>query len=305
MELLRDFHMPSFTRLIWVSSRAKELWSPRLKRASKAFLVLERLSVVQGLRKVFATYFHPEDFPDEAKEFARFGLMILPLRLARSCNGFSHCHLPLDSTKPWTYWCVVARCLGDAQLFSDAIAQGDHLTAGELLGYPECCRKHFHKVWTQGYIDPVWQAADNAVEEAAELIDRKERFLHIRAYPEVNPVLRYIGVRLVPHIPHSFTCEASKEMAKQWMVLGDAEGLGEDLSLAIQILSWPMEWSVLHGIIEVRTPVFKVSVAGAPTPVKWTIRLEGSTYPAEGAQGLFFPYTTRRLHCSTDRRSRV
>lgn len=56
------------------------------------------------------------------------------------------------------------------------------------------------------------------------------------------------------------------------------------------ILSWPVSWSTLHGIAEIKTPVCKIICNTDATATKYTLRLRGTRYPEEGAQGLGFPF---------------
>jgi len=55
-------------------------------------------------------------------------------------------------------------------------------------------------------------------------------------------------------------------------------------------LSWSAEWSGLHGIAEIKTPVLKVITNTDATARKGILRWNGSTFPAEGANGSTFPY---------------
>jgi hypothetical protein len=56
------------------------------------------------------------------------------------------------------------------------------------------------------------------------------------------------------------------------------------------MLRWPVEWSALHGIAEIKTPVVKISTRTDATPQKYTVRYLGDRYPEIGVQGLTFPY---------------
>jgi hypothetical protein len=56
------------------------------------------------------------------------------------------------------------------------------------------------------------------------------------------------------------------------------------------ILSWPAEWSALHGIAELKTPILKMTTRAEATAWKDVVRWNGSRYPDEGARGVNFPY---------------
>jgi hypothetical protein len=62
----------------------------------------------------------------------------------------------------------------------------------------------------------------------------------------------------------------------------------------LEILSWPVEWSALHGIAEIKTPVLKVCTRTDATPSKYVVRRQGDAYPEEGAKGLTFAYRLPR-----------
>jgi len=88
-------------------------------------------------------------------------------------------------------------------------------------------------------------------------------------------------------------------MACGWIIerfveVGRAAGYEQEMDWLLEILSWPVEWSALHGIAEVKTPVLKVSTRTDATPGKYVVRRQGDAYPAEGAQGLAFPYRMPR-----------
>jgi hypothetical protein len=63
-----------------------------------------------------------------------------------------------------------------------------------------------------------------------------------------------------------------------------------------EILSWPVEWSALHGIAEIKTPILKVSTYTDSTAKKHIVRFNGIRYPSEGIVGLRFPYKIPRNH---------
>ena len=77
---------------------------------------------------------------------------------------------------------------------------------------------------------------------------------------QANILWRWMGPRAVPHLPCSFDCRASVEFANT------ADGPWPRARITArrwtwleEILSWPVSWSALHGIAEVKTPVLKAS----------------------------------------------
>ena len=127
-----------------------------------------------------------------------------------------------------------------------------------------------------------------AINEKSDLNAAAE--LYVTGKYAANVLLSQIGIRAVPHWPCGFQCEATNSFAEQ--LDSPSSVLQEPPTAAIirEILSWPAEWSALHGIAEVKTPVLKICGAvkytASPLSVKWV----GTNYPKEGARGLGFPY---------------
>ena len=145
-----------------------------------------------------------------------------------------------------------------------------------MLGYPDCCREFFEDVWVrQKHIDTTWQMHRNT----------KTR----RTLTGPNILLRWLGIRSVPHLPCSFDCEASDQFGAHLRGVGMHHGFEEEMRWLEDILHWPVEWSALHGIAEIKTPVLKISTRTDATADKLVIQREGKA-PPEGARGERFPY---------------
>jgi 2-polyprenyl-3-methyl-5-hydroxy-6-metoxy-1,4-benzoquinol methylase len=105
-----------------------------------------------------------------------------------------------------------------------------------------------------------------------------------------NILLRWLGVRAVFHLPCRFDCEATQQLADNLANVARNAGFDEELAWLSEMLRWPVEWSALHGIAEIKTPVVKISTRTDATPQKYTVRYLGDRYPEIGVQGLTFPY---------------
>ena len=82
------------------------------------------------------------------------------------------------------------------------------------------------------------------------------------------------------------------------MALGRELGFGAEIEWLGEILGWPLEWSALHGIAEIKTPVLRASARTDATPRKYVVRWEGESYPEGGASGLRFPSLGRAVQNS-------
>ena len=73
------------------------------------------------------------------------------------------------------------------------------------------------------------------------------------------------------------------------MILLDAEA--QDTIRAV--LSWPVEWSALHGIGQLLTPIARTCMATDSVLEKYTVRLRSATVPDEMPSGTIWPYRQR------------
>ena len=283
-----DFVLPDFTRRSWVSKRAQDEWEPRFQRITRAWQQMEWLAVAAGLRACAIAIVTPDSFIEQAGEWAKHGLSGMPVEIqGMSSSSYSSTSVSTALGKPFVYRVVVGTPQS-VTAFKNAWDNDDHGEIGRLLGYPSCCHQFFFDVWVEdGLIDTTWPmaVADNA-------IDEDTRCLEVSGASEANILWRWMGLRAVPHLPCSFNCQPTIALGQQFIQLGREAGYEQEMEWLLEILSWPMQWSALHGIAEVKTPLIKVSTRTDATAEEYVVRRLGSGYPDEGARGLGFPYQT-------------
>jgi 2-polyprenyl-3-methyl-5-hydroxy-6-metoxy-1,4-benzoquinol methylase len=279
------FVLPDFTRLMWVSDRAREVWAPRLQRITRAWLEIEWRAVVAGLRRCAITSVSPDGLVSDAARWLDHGLAALPLEMQGAGTSYANTAVALEAGRPFAFRTVIGR-LDDLQAFRAAWKSSDETTLGLLLGYPSCCTTFFRRVWVEdAMVDTTWPMAS-----ASAAVTNGTRTVAVAGPPEANILWRWMGVRAVPHLPCRFDCQATVDLARQFLAVGREAGYREEMDWLVEILGWPIEWSALHGIAEVRTPILKVSTRTDATPVTYVVRRPADAYPAEGARGLGFPY---------------
>lgn len=259
-----DFTLPDFTRVAWVSPEAQKVWSERLQRIHGACSEVEWRSVTQGVR---ACALLPGEY---AGRWADHGLDARPV----GENG-----APL----------VVGRA-GDVAAFQLSWDLSDTAMMGRLLGQPACCLGFQHRVWTElGLEDTTWPMALAGSTPSAD-----GALLEMTGPPQTNLLWRCLGVRPVPHLPCGPACAHTIALAGQYAEIGRRAGFAAEMSWMTEILSWPVEWSSLHGIAEIRTPILKISTRTDPLARTYVVRRHGDRYPDQGASALRFPYRQAR-----------
>jgi hypothetical protein len=267
------FVLPDFTRHSWVGERARTTWEPRIERICQAWADVEWLSVFDGVRRCALVGLSEEGISRAVPEW--------------SARHLSASSLPLTDlpAHPGLTFIVVGG-LADVNQARDAWAAHDDDALGQLLGYPDCCRRFFHDVWVgRRSVDTTWAMAANTIAPQGSVVTLDS------IEPQLANILwRWTGVRAVPHLPCQFVCPATISLGERLLDVAARAGYGEEAGWIREVLSWPVEWSGLHGIAEIKTPVLKISARTDATAQKYTVRWSGTGYPDEGATGLRFPY---------------
>lgn len=279
--------LPDFTRISWVSDEARTTWEPRISRIGVAWAAMEWRSVLAGVRRCGLASVAAERLIEAAGEWAANELAMLPVAMSATAQSYASTMSTPRTGEPFEYRVAVGR-LEDVTALKRAMDGGDDRAIGDLLGYPACCRKFFRNTWVNSaMVDTTWPMA-----AASGSLSNDGRMIEIPAETpfQANILWRWMGVRAVPSLPCSFDCPATVEFADKLMAVGREEGFDTEMDWLEEILQWPVEWSALHGIAEIKTPILKVSTRTDATAHKFVVRKLGSTVPAEAATGLAFPF---------------
>ncbi|HKX45196.1 MAG TPA: hypothetical protein VJP77_00630 [Planctomycetota bacterium] len=283
-----DIALPEFLRTTWVSDAARAAWEPKIRRCAETWQRLEWLAAVEGIRPCAVVTVTAEQLVERG-DVGRRGFVHLPLECLGGAGG-------AVLGGELRYRAVVAT-LENAHRFRVAFEEGDDVTLGDLLGCPPCCRESFRSAWVDlGLQDPTWPIAQRSTsphapeDRDAPGSSTPARTLDIQGPPFGNILWRWIGLRLVPHLPCRADCGSTAEIGSAIAELAGREGLGAEHDCLLEMLQWPVEWSALHGIAEIRTPILKFVVPTDGTKNKYTVRWQGTRRPAESGRGLDFPY---------------
>jgi hypothetical protein len=271
-----DFELPDFLRLAWVTDRARDVWADRFQRVVRAWVEIESLSPLFQIRDCALVRVSGRDYERLQQRLEPYGFKATPISPDQPTNASD-----LRSLQ------VILGAPQHISRLQESLLAEDHSEIGRLLGYPVCCRTMFDQ-WCsrEKLFDPTWlMAADTAD------IRHENGLVEIEA-GAANMLMRWIGIRPIAHLPCNCRCEPSLQLAKRFFEVGVELGFQTEMDWLQQVLSWPMEWSGLHGIAEIKTPVLKICTRTDATAEKLIVRWKGAGYPEEGAQGVAFPYRT-------------
>jgi hypothetical protein len=212
---------------------------------------------------------------------AASGVIVVPLGQTPRAQGYQSASRPLETGEPWDYRCAITRP-EHAAAWADAWGRSDNDAIGRLLGYPDCCRAFFERVWVgERWMDTTYPMSETSPARVG-----------------INPLWRWHGVRSVSHLPCAFDCRPSIDLGERALD-GMAAKWPEEAAWMREILSWPVKWTALHGIAEITTPIHRASVPTDATDNLLEVRYLGTGYPAEGVRGVAFPHQTSAALVST------
>lgn len=235
--------LPDFTRWQWASVAERAWWQPLFTEATNAFVELERLAVVRGIRRGAYQYVALNDVQRMSTWAAEHGLVMVPITAASTGSGYSSS----GSTGPQNAIRVV---YVKPEHCSD-VFPFDNQNTGKILGYPSCCRTAFDATWGQHHVDSTYEQLTPG---------------HFSV--EASTMLRFMGIRFVPHMPCHFACEESIKSGLAFEQLGKDSGFIEQMRLIREVQNWPMTWNRLFGIAVTETPALKITTRSDWTPTK-------------------------------------
>jgi hypothetical protein len=239
------------THISWTSGAEKEYWEDRIRKAARVWRHIEIASVVDHYRAAALVDCDTNEMLHIPSVLAKSDLCVVPVA---ATNRHSSYHAKLSNwnpKQPLAYKCIVAR----AQIASEFVIawnRVDHDGIGEILGFPMCCRQAFKQFWTeQGNIDCTWSMA---LRSATRL---EATSVAVAGYDETNVLLRWLGLRAVPHLPCSFNCELSAMMGRDLLMIGEKLGYRPEVATLKELLSWPVRWCACQGIGTVTLPALR------------------------------------------------
>jgi len=284
------FKLPNFTRVTWVSDTAKSIWEPRLQRVAEICLDIQWLAILSGLRRCSLALAPPWYLATRSEKWSRLGLDALPVGMELSASSNFLASPASEKANGFALQVVVGR-KQDVEEFKAFLDMDDQQAMGASLGLPSCCTRFDQERQRQGLLDTIWHMSVASVPSYSGGLE-----IEVAGPNVTNIFWQPVGICAVPHLPCRADCASSVQLGKDLIDIGKDAGYADEMSWLSETLSWPVEWSALHGIAEVKTPVLKISTRTDATARKYTVRRKGAPYPLEGAQGLKFPY--RMTHVS-------
>ena len=275
--------LPVFSRLSWAGGAARAAWEPRLLEVAERWIELVIAVTRAGAPPVLPVAAGADVSHKLRAAAARKGLAVAAAPPVPGVRPLPWHARPRRSTRAAPKPLVVGR--PDAVRALGEAARGDDVEGvRRLLDVPACCARGIQEGWT----DPWWPLA---VRSAAALgTPAKGHRIDLPEGTSRQLVLRALHLPAVWFEPCTLVCPAAAERAGR---LREAMLPGE-LACVDAVAGWSVAWSGLHGIAELKTPVFKRIEPTDPTAENLVVRLRGRDVPEGAARGVRFPYVQRR-----------
>jgi len=292
-----NYSLPDFCRVSWVSDAAKAKWTPVFQAIVEAWDVIEVESVAKRMRRL-ALHSMPLDRTPSFLEWCKERDLGAKALYTHKRSAYISDRNQFNRGADVTVYAVGRR--RDVEAGELAYREGRNADLGDLLGYPTCCTEFFREVWVgERHIDTTWPMAKRSEARTSD----DDRTLSRPVASQTNMLLRWLGIRPVFHLPCAFDCIASHSIANELTALAKDSRCQNAFAQLHEVLGWSMQWSALHGIAEIETPVLKISARTDATRYKYTVRLIGDSEIIEAPMGTRFPYRTTKREMLPVRRA--
>jgi hypothetical protein len=289
IKVLVDVSPPHFHRQVWVNTAAREEWESKIDKLlnDAASVLIARLLLgitTIGILKskpsrIFSTKQLCIKHGLEIKRIKNFELngVLLP---EVSCRFLS----ALDSE-----FYIVSKTKSDGDSFEQALESEDEKTLKSMLGIPPTAHSE-RKDGTFESLFSLFQSRIQTVKNAHFISLREEKESSLAKLLALN----YFGFgflnRCIGTNQDMLIIRSEHERILHFL----ENNFNDSYLILLQLLSWDIEISNYHGIVELKTPVLKFIRNSDVYLEKIVFRLHGKNdVIANGATGLRFPYRVR------------
>ncbi|WP_238915816.1 radical SAM protein [Clostridium sp. YIM B02555] len=259
------FKIPSFVEYSFVGEKQYLYWKSRIFNIRIALARIGILSVSNGVVPISLIRV-PTDRLFEFHEYAAKHKVHLKLLPRRKEDIFERV--------------IVGKSL-DLETFHKSLNNEDYNLIYKLLGASYCCLKNLQDKYNNDYTSVIDLTAplDNYISEN-----------QIQYNQILNIFFRPLGIDLLGYLPCTLHCEKSNKLVNTKLILGRENGMKNEVDWLEEMLSWPLEWSSLHGIAELKTGILRLSNNSFFSNNKITIQYNGNRISSNAARGLSFVY---------------
>ncbi len=267
-----DYQIKEFTRYSWANRNARALWKPRFRKIRACIDELEWRSILEGVRPCALRSVAPHELHSFREMVAPYGLVVTPLENIAAENGYVSALRIAAEDERFNYWCAIGSA-SDVQSIRSTHLSRDEEAVGHLLGYPSCCTR-FHDLvrFEENFIDMTWPVAQNTVQKT----EISPFHIEITEVSKCNVLLRWLGLKVVFHLPCSYDCRPTAELVEKLIEIALVHGFRREIDWIKEISAWCVEWSAFLGLAEITTPVGVIYTVTDATAETYRVTYRGA-----------------------------
>jgi hypothetical protein len=244
----------SYTALNWKTPRSRDSWADKFSRMAQAKSEAEWRSVMDDEtdRKAAIIHINNQNREEWLERVGEHDLHFRDIRYSEPYGGFAHEFTPTNQNDPnrITYSVIAQNSdIADKMEEAENEMQGHarHDKVGELLGFPDCCRNFFLEDWIDASIrDPMYEISCNT--PSSEAVGGDNNHVIVKEPNDgTNIMWRYFGLSFITHMPCSWECQHSIDLARNRYRIMQENGYEEEADLIHDWMSQRFTWSAYHG----------------------------------------------------------
>jgi hypothetical protein len=249
-------------RFAWSTRAARELWKPRLESLRVAAHAIE-LDLVQTAALPATVLLAPFQYLESfLAKTAVLGLVPVPIGGILERHFDEHEGDISDPLTALTYPILVGTP-NTIKTTLDLMGRNHPREIAAWFKYPDCCAEAWQSAQAAGWTDPVAAALRTARESAT-------------AEPGAAHVaLAALGFGPVRHAVCSVHCRCAEANAQGFIAAGRDLGFDHEMSWLDEIAEWGIDYSVVAGIAEIRTALFRCTYFSDPGEAPVRFRHQG------------------------------
>ncbi len=247
----------------FAGERAARLWGPRLDRLADAVLAVEIELLRRGALAASLLWCPHAELAPLLDRLRRAGLA--SKLVDASVSPFS----PAGGGAAGelgrvTYGLLIGA--GALEAAAASLAADDQERAARWFGYPACCARAWAARQAAGAVDPLAAVLSPAV-------------------PSADILLAGLGLGPLRHAPCDVACPATAASMRQFLDAARDLDLGEAADWLEAMADWPVEMSVVSGVAEVKTAVFRFAYRSDPLAAPRRCSSPGRSLPEAASSG--------------------
>jgi hypothetical protein len=249
-------YLHDFMHYRWVNETAREHWETRFESIARCLLDPRLILTIIKTRPCSLFAVQPYKLLWLRPQVKKAGLSLEILDY-QDCLQTPNYYVPVKTQRGRLFIAIGQK--GSVADFKQAWVSRQCEAIHRLLGAPDCCMRLLKDLESNGQLaDPVWPISRNTIDAVYSNVGSTTLDIDTSPY-QSNIFLRWLDLHMVLHLPCSFSCHATIQMANHLEQAARELEFNKEMDWLSEILSWPVEWSTHGAVSRIKTPGAEIS----------------------------------------------